>query len=90
MHVTSLINVILKLEFVRNASNIAFEILQNESKQQPNLEEHGDEAYILKLYMKELKKQGIAWKPHNQNLHIQGFYKVNNNQLVTFDKNQIM
>jgi len=32
MHVTSLINVILKLEFVRNASNIAFEILQNESK----------------------------------------------------------
>lgn len=32
MHATSLINVILKLEFVGNASNITFEILQNESK----------------------------------------------------------
>jgi hypothetical protein len=32
MHVTSLIDVILKLEFVGNASNITFEILQNESK----------------------------------------------------------
>jgi hypothetical protein len=54
------------------------------------LEEHGDATYILKLYIGELRKQDVAWKPHNQNLHIYELYKVNNNQFVAFGKNQIM
>jgi hypothetical protein len=29
------------------------------------MEEDGDKMYILELHMRELKKQDLAWKPHN-------------------------
>lgn len=30
-----------------------------------NLEEDCDKVYILELHIRELRKQGLAWKPHN-------------------------
>jgi hypothetical protein len=40
--------------------------------------------------MEKIKKQGLDWKPHIQNLLTWAFIKVNNNQPIDIHSNQIM
>ncbi len=40
--------------------------------------------------MEELKKQGVVWKPYNHNSLTWVFFKVNDNQLVNMNVNQII
>ncbi len=46
-------------------------------------------AHILQMHL-ELKKQGITWKPHSHLSLSWAFFKVNNNQPIDLDANQIM
>ncbi len=47
-------------------------------------------AHILEVHLEELKKQGISWKPRSHLSLPWAFFKVNNNQPIDLNANQIM
>jgi len=54
-----------------------------------NVEKH-DDAYIIETHLKVLWKQKLFWKPHYSTSFTWAFFKVNNNELMDLDYNQIM
>jgi hypothetical protein len=47
-------------------------------------------AYITKMHLENLRQQRFLWKPHSYTSFTWAFLKVNNNQPMDFDHNQIM
>jgi hypothetical protein len=43
-----------------------------------------DETHIFDMYLKNMGKQKVAWKPHGHNSTTWAYLKVNNNQLMDF------
>jgi hypothetical protein len=48
------------------------------------------DAQQLEMHLEELKKQGLARKPHSCNFSTLVFIKINNSQPIDFNVNQIM
>jgi hypothetical protein len=47
-------------------------------------------GYITRMHLENLRQQRLLWKPHSPTSLTWAFLKVNNNQLVDLDHNQIM
>jgi hypothetical protein len=63
---------------------------KHEVGKQPFDEVVGDGPYIFQVHMGKIKKQGTTCNFYNQNSPTLTFFKVNNNQPIALNHNQIM